>query len=325
MDGQPLSILKDTISGLHPHMIELGDAIIELPIRHADPCRPVKFAVLGDGRAHRDHLGPSAYWPGLLREIKAHNPAFILNTGDLVKRGTRDHEWRRYLAQTPAWPPMIAIRGNHDRGEIFGQIQAVTEPVYWFRWGPVLIIGISTEGSDEGLDVIKSKLSEVLKKHQAPWRIVFMHRPVWSRGHHGSNERGWNRHLVSIFDRHQVDLVLAGHDHNYERFCPSRGIDKERKCVSSATGTTYIVTGGAATFTNPIPGLSSRVTKSQAQADRSASRIFSGANHFLTIHASEGELTLLAHRSRVGNFQPRRILDQITLRRGRRRCPKDTR
>jgi len=323
LDGVPMASVPQQISGRRTHRLELSDLTVRLPTRQTDPCAALTFAILGDGRAHVHHIGPSAYWPGILREISTHKPAFILNTGDLVNRGTRQHEWHRYLAQTPSWPPMIAIRGNHDRGEIFAQVQAVKEPVHWFRWGPVLIVGISTEGTDESIHTIKTELNEVLEKHTAPWRIVFMHRPIWSRGRHGSDERGWNQHLVPILDRHKIHLVLAGHDHNYERFCPSRGVFKDRKCVPANQGTTYVVTGGAATFTNPIPGLSRRVTEAQAEIDANASRVFSGANHYLIIQVTAVSLSVSVHRSRVGNASPKGLLDSFELKGSSQRCPQE--
>ena len=57
-----------------------------------------------------------------------------------------------------------------------------------------------------------------------------MHHPPYSSGRHGSTPRE-DELLVPILQRHHVDLVLAGHDHHYERTVPLDGI-------------TYVVSGG---------------------------------------------------------------------------------
>ena len=46
--------------------------------------------------------------------------------------------------------------------------------------------------------------------------LVSMHHPRYSSGEHGS--QGFTRSFMRIAHRHRVDLVLAGHDHHYERF-----------------------------------------------------------------------------------------------------------
>jgi 3',5'-cyclic AMP phosphodiesterase CpdA len=57
----------------------------------------------------------------------------------------------------------------------------------------------------------------------ARWQIVAFHHPPYSCGGHAGNatvRRAWLR----IFERRGVDLVLSGHDHNYQRFAPRRGV-----------------------------------------------------------------------------------------------------
>ena len=45
-----------------------------------------------------------------------------------------------------------------------------------------------------------------------------------------------------LYDAHHVDLVLNGHDHDYERTWPIRA---GQVCPSTAVGTVYIVAGAA--------------------------------------------------------------------------------
>ena len=64
----------------------------------------------------------------------------------------------------------------------------------------------------------------------AAWKVVAMHHPPYSSGQHGSTP-GAQEHLVPLLSRHRVDLVLSGHDHDYERVEPQHGV-------------TYVVSGG---------------------------------------------------------------------------------
>jgi hypothetical protein len=72
----------------------------------------------------------------------------------------------------------------------------------------------------------------------APWRIVVLHRPPFASGHHGS-DKTVREAFHQIFVDHGVDLVLAGHEHHYERTRPMDGV-------------TYIVTGGGGRGTRAV-------------------------------------------------------------------------
>jgi hypothetical protein len=297
------------------HRVVVGAHTWTAAPRERDPCATIRFAALGDGRASVDGVGPSAYWQGMLGEVVARRPAFVINTGDLVKRGRDAVEWARYFASLPPWPPMVAVRGNHDRGGLFERFGAGVSGLVW-TWpvGPVFLVGLDTEGSEAELAEMLVGLDAALAKAAGRWTLVFLHRPVWSRGNHGTDSLGINARLVPILDRHRVDLVLAGHDHDYERFCPSRGLGAAR-CV--AEGTTYVVTGGAATFTVPVPGVSAKVAGAQKAADAQASRVFSGSKHFIELVVGPDRLVAVVRRTRTGNVRPAGVIDQFELRRAR--------
>ena len=68
------------------------------------------------------------------------------------------------------------------------------------------------------------------------WKVVLLHHPLYSSGRHGSTY-GARELLEPILRRHHVDLVLAGHDHDYERTHPLHGI-------------THVVSGGGCKTTS---------------------------------------------------------------------------
>jgi 3',5'-cyclic AMP phosphodiesterase CpdA len=72
-------------------------------------------------------------------------------------------------------------------------------------------------------------LERTLADSAARWTIVAIHESPYSAGYQGSNLEIRDR-LAPVFARYGVQLVLSGHDHDYQR---SRPID----------GVTYIVTG----------------------------------------------------------------------------------
>lgn len=78
-------------------------------------------------------------------------------------------------------------------------------------------------------------LDDELASSANQWKMVLLHHPLYSSGQHGSTLRARER-LEPILRRHHVDLVLAGHDHDYERTHPQDGI-------------TYVVSGGGCKIT----------------------------------------------------------------------------
>jgi 3',5'-cyclic AMP phosphodiesterase CpdA len=168
------------------------------------------------------------------------------------------------LRQVPLFPSL----GNHEYLTNQGQPYldnfylpannpAVTERYYSFNWGPVhfvaldsnCAIGLAT--SDRcTLAAQKSWLAQDLAATQQPWKVVFFHHPPWSSGAHGS-QLAMRREFAPLFEQYGVDLVLTGHDHNYERSKPMKG---DGVAATGTRGVTYVVvgSGGATLRTFPI-------------------------------------------------------------------------
>lgn len=70
------------------------------------------------------------------------------------------------------------------------------------------------------------------------WIIVQMHQDALSSSQNGNgSDRGIRETWLPLFDRYGVDLVLCGHDHDYERSWPVRGCNHDvgRDLASGAT------------------------------------------------------------------------------------------
>ena len=127
---------------------------------------------------------------------------------------------------------LLAILGNHDAPDGDAQLAALGMPGRWWseERGDALLVGLDSNHSDDPEQL--AFLEEVLRTSTATWKIVALHHPPYSAGYQGSNTDA-RRSFVPLFERYGVQLVLSGHDHDYQR---SRVIN----------GVTYIVTGAAA-------------------------------------------------------------------------------
>jgi hypothetical protein len=111
-------------------------------------------------------------------------------------------------------------------------------------------IGLAPTTKQEVLDWLEADLAAAdARRGTTPWIVVTHHRGPLSTAHHStdSDMKKVRGELLPIYDKHHVDLVLNGHDHNYERSKPaSAGPDGEPvPAASEAKGTVYVVCAGA--------------------------------------------------------------------------------
>jgi hypothetical protein len=71
---------------------------------------------------------------------------------------------------------------------------------------------------------LEKTLSEAAENRSIDWIIVQMHQDALSSSKTGNgSDKGIREIWLPLFDRYGVDLVLCGHDHDYERSWPVRG------------------------------------------------------------------------------------------------------
>lgn len=261
--------------------------------------------VVGDTRASASGLGPSSRWPSLAHSFKHHNAKVLLHLGDWVQEGQSIHQWQQSLQSLSLLDPLalLTVKGNHDRGGLFetlGLSDVPSAPLRISKVGDMLIFLFDSEVRTEQAQAsvenlfergqVKAQVKTLLQASSA--RLWVQHRPIWSSGNHGSDERGWRHWLVPKLEQLKIDLVLAGHDHDYERFCPSKGVDHLRRC--DPHGITYVVSGGGATVTVPFPNLSWKQSTSSKQENDRQRQVFSSRAHYLYIYLAEQKLHLEA-------------------------------
>lgn len=111
-----------------------------------------------------------------------------------------NHDWRAPQAQP--YLEYFTLPGN--------------ERYYELVWGPLHLFALDSDPHEpDGItaDSVQARwLRERLAASTSPWQVVYMHHPPYSSGDHGSTEA-----LQWPFAEWGVDVVLAGHDHHYER------------------------------------------------------------------------------------------------------------
>jgi predicted phosphodiesterase len=125
--------------------------------------------------------------------------------------------------------PFKGVRGNHDTSSysgLFGQ----PSMLYAFNAGQARIILLNTEDSVSSNSIF---LENELKNTQMPWKIVAMHNPLYTSPSNHPEETELASKLQPLFDRYGVQLVLYGHNHNYERI---KLPDKPTVFVQAGTG-----------------------------------------------------------------------------------------
>lgn len=130
---------------------------------------------------------------------------------------------------------LFAITGNHDALAEDGglaQQRALGMPGFWWseRVGDILLIGLDSNQVENPDQLVW--LEQTLADSKAPWKIVAVHHPPYSAGYQGSN-KDVRSLFAPLFEQHSVQLVLSGHDHDYQRTEPINGV-------------TYLVSGGGA-------------------------------------------------------------------------------
>jgi len=242
----PLLDKEDLIPGMPP------DTELE-PAAWTTDGDSLRFAAIGDnGSGGRQAMAVAQRMASTYRQQPFGLVALL---GDISYYGKFEHRYEEVFRRPMA--PLIdagvgfelAI-GNHDADlrhsddaleEIEAELRLLGTPsrYYMTTHGPADLFYL--DSSTPGVFGPDSAtpwewLDDALASATSQWKIVLLHHPLYSSGRHGSTI-GARERLEPILGRHKVDLVLAGHDHHYERTHPQHGI-------------TYLVSGGGCKTTS---------------------------------------------------------------------------
>jgi acid phosphatase type 7 len=234
---------------------------------------PLVVGVTGDSRGELSNA-----WQLLQERLyKRGDVQLQLFSGDMIVVPVFQQEflnWLDHLSQDAQGKPSsggqiltLVAMGNHEnyQSQFFASVVQPTDagryPKYGelffsFDAGPAHIVvfddyAIAGPGIDAGhrdalLGWLQADLeAAAARRAEHPWIVASHHHGEWSSSNHGKDTANLKARaaLAPIWDKYGVDLVLNGHDHNYERSRPLRlGSDG---APSMGAGTTYVVCAGS--------------------------------------------------------------------------------
>lgn len=186
-----------------------------------------RIAVIGDWGAESPHRPRIA---AAMRESHQSKPfEFILTLGDnFYPLGEPVQRFVDDLPKLKIYPTF----GNHDVPQLGAQLKLFgTDRTYYsIKTGEIEVFVLYSENFTTAQ---REWLASALKASSARWKIVALHRPLYSSGLHGG-ARALRQSLEPLLTQYRVELVLAGHDHDYERL--------------EAKGIAHIVAGGGGAY-----------------------------------------------------------------------------
>ncbi|GAA1952479.1 purple acid phosphatase family protein [Kitasatospora viridis] len=167
---------------------------------------------------------------------------------ELPDNGTRDYCGNWYSFQVGS-----VLFASLDGNEIAVEDDASIDPAT----GQSIYISGYSEGAQ--LRWLERVLRRARQGCEVDWIVVNLHQFAMSSSasSHGG-DMGIREKLLPLLDRYSVDLVLAGHDHDYERTHPVRGTepgglltpavaDDELREIDATKGTVHLILGGGGT------------------------------------------------------------------------------
>jgi len=196
----------------------------------------LKFAIIGDsGTGSKSQLQIAQQLVGSRDKFPYE---FIVMMGDNLYGGSGEKDFVKkfedpYKPLLDAGVKFYATLGNHDNPNerFYERWNMKGERYYTFRpkLGVRFFVLDSNYMDPKQLEWIDKELAA----SGSDWKICYFHHPLYSSGGaHGSDVQ-LRQQLEPMFLKHGVDVVLAGHEHFYERIKPQKGIY-------------YFISGGAA-------------------------------------------------------------------------------
>lgn len=184
----------------------------------------------------------------------SYSDAFGIGIGDLVGNGSNEEEWRMFfnlLGTSAAGRPYYLIAGNHDYDGYYDDLvpvhynQLIKDGPTYQAWtfGNCAFVALDPnerfpigipEDSEQARWFYDQLKSDQWKS--ATWRFVLIHQPPYSQGWPGYEGEKVIRDLLDpVIETAQIDFVVSGHTHDYERLTKKYGNQR----------TTFLIVGGA--------------------------------------------------------------------------------
>jgi len=213
------------------------------------------FTVLGDSRTRLDA------WHMLSSSVRRAN--FSIFVGDIVSRGGSIKKWdnwfkygEKYLSQNLVYhtPGNHEYYGDPENSNyknmfVYPENSNNNNFYYYFKFGNAVFICLNSE--DAGDTTQFNWLIKTLEINEsAKWKFVWLHKPFYTSPSHAREMDKYYDTWWKAFDMYGVDVIFAGHTHNYQRtipinreICTTEGVESYGSLPYQ--GRCQIVTGGA--------------------------------------------------------------------------------
>jgi len=222
------------------HELSPGPGALALPLKDGS----VRFAVIGDsGRGDQTQQEVANQMVAWRTKFPFD---FIVMLGDNIYPPLQPDDFQKkfeepYKALLDAGVSFYAAIGNHDPDiELqYAKFNMDGRRYYTFRKNERRLQGLAGAGvrffvlDSRALDPTQlAWLQEELRRSGTDWKICYFHHPLYTSGRYQTAARVLRLALEPILLDGDVDVVLSGHEHFYERIEPQHGI-------------AYFISGGA--------------------------------------------------------------------------------
>jgi hypothetical protein len=195
---------------------------VTLPVKEGS----VRFLVIGDtgtGTEQQKQLADV-----MLKSRAAFPYEFVLMLGDNMYGGEKPADFKMKFEDI--YKPLLdqkvtfyATLGNHDESNqrFYDHFNMKGEEYYRLKKGNVSFYSLNSNYMDK--KQVKW-FEDELAKDDSEWKVAFFHHPPYSSGGKHGSSSGLREVVEPIFLKYGVNVVLAGHEHFYERIKPQKGI-----------------------------------------------------------------------------------------------------
>lgn len=195
---------------------------LSLPVKDGS----VRFGIIGDtgtGSKQQKQIAD------LMVQYRAVFPfEFVLMMGDNLYGSETPADYKKkfqdiYQTLLDNKVKFYATLGNHDQpNERFYEYFNMNGKEYYrFTRGNAAFYSLNSNYMDKKqLEWLESELA----KDPSDWKICFFHHPPYSSGGKHGSDKQLREVVEPLFVKYGVNVVIAGHEHFYERIKPQKGI-----------------------------------------------------------------------------------------------------
>ena len=251
---------------------------------------PLRFAVIGDfgtGEEEQHEVAATLRRVAVERDVR-----ILVTTGDNVYEDGDPDDFDAAWHEPYGWVEqrridVVASLGNHDIRTDGGApvMDLLGMPNRWYtrRYGAAEFFVL--DGNALGDPAQLRFVARTMRRSRARWKVAVVHQPPYGCSKHGG-DLAVRLVAVPLVTAGGADLVLAGHEHNYQRFAPIDGV-------------TFIVSGGGGADLHEVGDCPAGTPEPVSVVD--------DAHHFLVATATERRLRIVALTA------DGRVVDRVTI------------